>query len=124
MLRVSSLFLGAALALFAAPALAGGKQGSEGPAPIVTRVSPSSGPPGTKVVILGQNFLPGSTVFIGGREAEILEMRGDRVVALAGPHKPGRVSVEVRTPRGRGGVLGGAFRYEAPAVEEAPAAAP
>ena len=124
MLRGSAFFLGAALALFAAPALADGRQGSEPPAPIVIRVSPSSGPPGTKVTIVGQNFLPGSTVIIGGREAEILEMRGDLAVAVAGPHKPGRVSVEVRNARGRGGVLGGAFRYEAPAAEDAPAAAP
>ena len=123
MIRTALLSLGAASSLFAVPALAGSRQGSEPPVPIVTRVSPSSGPPGTKVTIIGVNFGPGSTVIIGGVEAEVLELEGDRVVAVVGPHKPGRVSVEVRNTRGRGGVLGWGFTYEAPATGNAPAPA-
>lgn len=90
--------------------------GSEPPEPLVGRVEPSSGPPGTRVTIHGQNFLPGSTVMFGGVDAVVEEITPMRIVAVVPPHKPGRVSVQVSLPNNRGsGVRGWAFTYEAPA---------
>jgi len=95
--------------------------GSEPPKPIVTRVKPPSGPPGTEVTIEGLFFLPGATVSIGGVEATVREVTPRRIVAVVGPHKAGRVSVSVTNPNNRGtGVRGWAFTYEpAPAGEAA-----
>lgn len=89
----------------------GHHQGSEPPWPQVARVTPSSGPPGTQVTITGLNFKPGATVLVGGVAATVQEVRGDRITAIVGPHKPGRVSVEVENLDHRSGVRGWAFRY-------------
>ncbi|HET6436422.1 MAG TPA: IPT/TIG domain-containing protein [Anaeromyxobacter sp.] len=84
------------------------------PQPLVARVSPSAGPPGTRVTIRGNNFLPGATVSLGGVEAAVERVTDTTVVATAGPHSPGRVSVEVRNPNDARGVRGWAFTYLPP----------
>jgi hypothetical protein len=88
-------------------------QGSQAPRPTVMSVSPSSGPPGTEVAIAGLYFRPGAIVTVGGVEAEVREVKGNRILAVVGPHGPGRVSVEVENPDHGTGIRGWAFRYTA-----------
>ncbi len=111
-LRIPPLAAAAcAAALAAAPALATLPQGSEPPWPHISGISPSSGPPGTEVTITGSYFRPGATVLVGGVEARVVSENGGRIVAVLGPHRPGRVSVEVRNRDDRSAVRGWAFRY-------------
>ena len=91
------------------------RQGSEPPRPEVASVEPASGPPGTRVIIHGSYFKEGATVDFGGAPAQVEEVKGDRIVATVGPHRPGRVSVQVTNPVRGSGALGWAFTYEAPA---------
>jgi hypothetical protein len=100
-----------AAALLGAPATAGRPEGSEPPWPRIVRISPTSGPPGTEVTITGGDFRPGMTVLVGGVEARVERETAVEIVAVVGPHPPGRVSVEVRDSRGRGAVRGWGFRY-------------
>ncbi len=100
-----------ALALVASRSSAALPQGSEPPWPHITGISPASGPPGTEVTITGSYFRPGATVLVGGVEASIVSEEGDRIVVVVGPHRPGRVSVEVRNRDGRNAVRGWGFRY-------------
>ncbi len=101
----------AAVALAAAPASSRQPQGSQPPSPSIDGISPSSGPPGTQVTITGHYFRPGATVLVGGVEAKVESESGGEIVAVVGPHRPGRVSVEVRNRDGRGAVRGWGFRY-------------
>ncbi len=112
MRRISWLAAAAcAIALAAAQTLAVQPQGSEPPWPHIFGVSPSAGPPGTQVTITGSYFRPGATVLVGGVEARVESEDGGRIVAVVGPHRPGRVSVEVRNRDDRSAVRGWAFRY-------------
>ncbi len=114
--RMSFRFLAApvlaAAALAAVPASATMPQGSEPPWPEITGISPPSGPPGTEVTITGRYYFHPSTVWVGGVEARIERETGGEIVAVVGPDRPGRVSVEVRDRRDRSAVRGWGFRYE------------
>jgi hypothetical protein len=112
----------AAAALVAAPASAIVPQGSEPPSPHIFGISPSSGPPDTQVTITGSYFRPGATVIVGGVEAKVESETGAEIVVTVGPHRPGRVSVEVRNRDGRNAVRGWGFRYLATGGEGGPAA--
>jgi hypothetical protein len=104
----------AAAVLAATSASADMPQGSEPPQPEIASISPSEGPPGTEVTIKGTYWSPITLVLVGGVEARIESATGNEVVAVVGPHRPGRVSVEVRDSRGRSGVQGWGFRYLPP----------
>ena len=110
----------AAAALVTPPASAMRPEGSEPPWPQIDSISPSAGPPGTEVTITGSYFLPGSIVLVGGVEAKIDRETGRTIVAVVGPHRPGRVSVEVRDRRDRSAVQGWGFRYLPGATRSAP----
>jgi hypothetical protein len=63
------------------------------------------------VTITGRYYTPVTSVWIGGVEARIERETGGEVVAVVGPHRPGRVSVAVRDGRDRSAVRGWGFRY-------------
>jgi hypothetical protein len=86
----------------------------EPPWPAIADVSPRSGPPGTQVTITGRNFFPNASVWVGDVEARVVGLAPTRVVAILGPHDPGRVSVLVRNQSGRSGARGWAFTYLPP----------
>jgi hypothetical protein len=111
--------LAPSIALAAAPSLAaarGHASGAEPPRPFIGSVEPRSGPSagGTTVTITGNHFFPGAVVEIGGVAARSVELVAPgKLVAVTGPHAPGRVSVSVRNPDGRGGSRGWSYRYVA-----------
>ncbi|MBI5066834.1 MAG: IPT/TIG domain-containing protein [Deltaproteobacteria bacterium] len=86
----------------------------------ITSVRPQSGSATapTEVTIEGKGFVSGISVTFG--TAEALEVRvesGERVRAVAPPHGPGPVDVEVRDHRdGRGARAPSAFRFDDPPV--------
>jgi hypothetical protein len=110
---------GLAAAVVASRPLAQLPQGSEPPWPHIFGISPSSGPPGTRVVIKGAYFRPEVTVLIGGVEAFVESEDEAEIVVVVPPHAPGRVSVQVRNYDNRSAVRGWGFRYLP--VEEEPA---
>lgn len=75
----------------------------EGP-PIITRLAPASGPPGTRVEIEGQFFAPGTpkdnVVTFGGVEAEVSEVTETRIVTQV-PEAAMTGRVTVTTPLGK-----------------------
>lgn len=101
----------AAVGLAAASRSAEVPHGSEPPWPHITGISPPSGPPGTQLTITGLYFRPGATVLVGGVEAIVLREKGNEIVVTVGPHRPGRVSVQVRNRDDRSAVRGWGFRY-------------
>jgi len=103
-----ALALGASL--FAAPAAAQVRR----PMPVVQRISPTSGPPGTVISLIGRHFDRSQTVFLGDAELTIQSRLPNRwTVTVPDRAQSGRI--EVRTSRGN--VTGPRFR-----VTEAPPA--
>jgi large repetitive protein len=90
--------------------------------PIVTRISPVSGPAGgrTKVVITGQNLEGATDVSFGGLSAMsfVVNAAGTRIVAVVPPEAgTGTTPVDVTVMTNGGpGTLYGAFTYLAPTV--------
>ena len=50
-------------------------------------------------------------MLVGGVEAKVERETSNEIVVTVGPHRPGRVSVEVRNRDDRGTVRGWGFRY-------------
>jgi len=105
---VMAVALGASL--FAAPAAAQVQR----PMPVVQRISPTSGPPGTVVSLIGRHFDRSQTVFLGDAELTIQSRLPNRWTATI-PEGAQSGRIEVRTSRGN--VRGPRFR-----VTEAPPA--
>ncbi|BDG01389.1 IPT/TIG domain-containing protein [Anaeromyxobacter oryzae] len=85
---------------------------------MISRVEPRSGPStgGTRITITGFNLAPGAIVKVGGVAATGVEAVGPgKLVAVTGPHPPGRVLVSVTNPDGRTGSRGWSYRYVAAA---------
>jgi hypothetical protein len=83
-------------------------------APILTTVSPTSGPTngGTPVTLTGKNFASGATVIFGGTAAtSVVVASATRITANTPPHKPGAVNVVATNPDGRSATLKGGFNY-------------
>jgi len=98
---VMALALGASL--FAAPAAAQVRR----PMPVVQRISPTSGPPGTVISLIGRHFDRSQTVFLGDAELTIQSRLPNRwTVTVPDRAQSGRI--EVRTSRGN--VTGPRFR--------------
>lgn len=86
--------------------------------PVLTSVSPSSGPVagGTSVTVNGTNFVNGATVTFGGLPA-VVTFETDRKLtaitpAAASTSAVGPVAVAVTNPGGKSSSLTGAFTYE------------
>jgi hypothetical protein len=80
--------------------------------PVVTTVSPVSGPTngGTLITIMGTHFSSGATVSVGGVPATNVQVLNSTVItAQAPPHAPGTVNVSVTN--GGTATNAGAFTY-------------
>jgi len=79
--------------------------------PIITGVSPSSGPVagGTKVTIMGSGFLPGARAFFGGIEVPAHVINSTTIEAVTPEHLPGLSNVGVA--QADGGTQLRAFLY-------------
>lgn len=95
---------------------------SAGISPVITAVTPNSGPKegGTSITITGTDFLDGATVNIGGVVAStVLFSSATKLTAVTPPHAPGLVDIEVTNPNKLKSILTGGFTY----VPESPTAA-
>lgn len=88
--------------------------GGAGTAPVVTSISPLSGPVagGTTVTINGTNFVSGAAVLFGSTPATTT-FESDRKLTAISPasSSPGAVAVTVTNPGGKSSSLPGAFTY-------------
>ncbi len=85
-----------------------------GAIPGVTGVAPNSGPTtgGTPVTITGTNFVPGTTVTIGGVPATgVTVVNGTTITATSPPGAAGPATVTVTTPTGATGTLPNGFTF-------------
>ncbi len=88
------------------------------PAPILTAVSPASGPSagGTAVTLTGQNFVSGATVTFGGATANsVVVVSATQITANTSAHSQGSVNVVETNPDGQSATLASAFAFVAPA---------
>lgn len=84
------------------------------PAPVLTSVSPTSGPTGgnTPVRLSGQNFVSGATVTFGGAAAtSVVVVNGTQINANTPPHAQGSVNVVVTNPDGQSITLANGFTF-------------
>jgi hypothetical protein len=89
-----------------------------GPAPILSTVSPTSGPStgGTSVTLNGSNFVSGATVTFGGAAAtSVVVTSATQIKANTPPHVQGSASVVVTNPDGQSATLANGFTFGAPA---------
>jgi hypothetical protein len=96
---------------------------SAGISPVITAVTPNSGPKdgGTPITITGTDFLDGVTVNVGGVAASsVFFSSATKLTAVTPPHAPGIVDIEVTSPNRLRSVLTGGFTY---VLESAGAAA-
>lgn len=117
--------LALALVLFSAVLTTPTATQAAGTPPLIYGISPNSGPifSQTQVMIYGNNFKPGSQVFVGGQKAmneeaaECYDIGGGRLncAVLYATFPPGRffgtVSVTVVNPNGQRGTLFYGFTY-------------
>lgn len=68
--------------------------------PGILRISPTSGPEGSRVEITGTNLQEASAVFFGGTNSAFTIVSPEQIVTLI-PHKSVTSTVTVVTPRGR-----------------------
>ncbi len=88
------------------------------PAPILTAVSPTSGPStgGTPVTLTGQNFAPNATVTFGGAAAtSVVVVNAMQITANTPPHASGGADVVVKNPDGQSATLASGFTFTGPA---------
>lgn len=88
-------------------------------APVVASVGPINGSTlgGTLVTLIGQHFLDGATVTIGGVNCTSPTVVSDtRLTCITGPASVGLVNVEVTNRNGLRGMLTSGFEYIAPPV--------
>ncbi len=77
-------------------------------------VEPDSGlaSGGTKVTILGSDFVPGSKILFGDSEAAMVGVVNDKMIDAVTPaHSVGRVDVKIVTPDQLSAVMSKAFRF-------------
>lgn len=84
------------------------------PLPVVQRLEPTSGPPGTEVILVGRHFDDAQTVWLGESQLEIVSRLPSRWTVRVPAGAPSG-AIEIRTARGN--VTGPRFR-----VSEAPPA--
>jgi len=84
------------------------------PGPHIEAIRPTSGAAsgGTAVVLSGVNFMPGSTLTIGGAPALHVEISNPgNLTATTGPHDPGPADIVLTNPDGRSATLALGFNY-------------
>lgn len=72
----------------------------DGLAPEVLRISPTSGPEGTRVEIIGRNLRGAAKVLFGRAEADFKVVSDDRLIAIV-PHRQESSKLTLVTPTGR-----------------------
>jgi len=85
------------------------------PLPLLSTVSPTSGPTtgGTAVKLTGQNFASGATVAFGAAAAtSVVVASATEIKAKTPPHAPGSVNVVVTNRDGRSATLASSFIYQ------------
>ncbi|MFH1531391.1 MAG: IPT/TIG domain-containing protein [Pseudomonadota bacterium] len=85
--------------------------------PVLTGVSPDSGPTGggTIVTVTGSGFMSGMKVFFGDAESpDVTPASAQQVLAVTPPGPHGMVDVSVENPDGTPDALGDIFQYIAP----------
>jgi hypothetical protein len=96
-----------------------------GPAPVITSVSPPSGPKGggTLVTIVGDNFQPGVAVTFGGSVASVESVEAKLIKVKTPEHAVGQVNVVVTNPDKQSQTSANAFEYtdEPPPIPGPPA---
>ena len=81
--------------------------------PIVSRVAPAVGVPGTSIVISGLGFTNGATVSIGGVPAQnVTFVSATTLTATVAPNIAGNANVTVSNPDGTTATLKEGFTYE------------
>ena len=93
--------------------------GTTNPAPVVSSVSPTSGPTagGTSITITGTGFLAGASVSVGGTAATNVAVANSTTITAATPaHAAGTVDVMVTNTDAQSGTKTGGFTYIAPPV--------
>ena len=97
-----------------------GTSASAASEPRIDRIEPAAVGTGGQVLVTvhGSGFVNGAGVTLGGVEAVWGFFGPDRLVALAPPHTPGTVDVEVTNPDGSSVSLTGALTYRLPVFEE------
>ena len=93
--------------------------GTPNTAPIISGVSPSSGPTngGTTVTISGTGFANGATVSFGGTAASNVTVVGSTTITAVTPaHSGGNVNVVVTNPGGESANKNKAFTYSGDAL--------
>lgn len=103
MRALSSSLVAALVLAFALPAAAQ----IQTPMPVVQRLEPTSGPPGTEVSLVGRHFDPAQTVWIGGTALEVTSRMPNRWTVRIPSGAPSG-AIEIRTARGN--VEGPRFR--------------
>jgi hypothetical protein len=68
--------------------------------PEILRISPTSGPEGSRVVVTGKNLLGASTVLLGSTVSTFMVASPEKIITLI-PHQSGTSTITVVTPRGR-----------------------
>ncbi len=68
--------------------------------PEILRISPTSGPEGSRVEIIGNNFQKASAVFFGVTSSSFTIISPDELIVLI-PHRSETSTITVVTPRGR-----------------------
>ncbi|UJR87082.1 IPT/TIG domain-containing protein [Sandaracinus amylolyticus] len=84
------------LALFAALIAPPAHAQVEQPPPVIERLEPTSGPPGTVVQMIGRYFRPGQQVRLAGQPVEVLSQMPNRwTLRIPQGAQSGRIAVEV-----------------------------
>ena len=88
------------------------------PGPTVDGVEPVLGPQsgGTQVTAVGSNMQPGVKIYIGGKQAQLLNLASALLAVVVAPaaDAPGAADVTAVNPDGQVGTLKGGFLYLAP----------
>jgi phosphoesterase family protein/IPT/TIG domain-containing protein/phospholipase D-like protein len=96
-------------------------------APVISSVSPSSGPAGggTTVTITGSGFASGATVTFGGTAATNVSVLGStRITAVSPAHSSGQVNVVVTNPNAQSVTSINAYTYSTPQSPSVSSVAP
>ena len=69
-------------------------------APEILRISPTSGPEGTRVAVTGNNFEGVSAVFLGSARAQFRDLSAQKLIFIV-PHKTATSVIKVLSPAGQ-----------------------
>jgi hypothetical protein len=72
--------------------------GADSDTPEVLRISPTSGPEGTRVEVVGKNLQPAEEVFVGSNRATFKLISPEKLIVIV-PHRAVTAIVTVATPR-------------------------